>query len=241
MHGRRIDLQGAFNFRDLGGLGAGEALVTTARVYRSDALHRLTPRDLAVLEPLGIGRVFDLRSPAEVARDGIGEFAAGRHVHVPLVEQTLNPFDPAIDWAQIDLRERYLEMLAVGGAAIRTVLEAAADDAGAIVFHCTGGKDRTGVVAAVLLRALGVDDDAIVEDYALSERYLRSALDAHRRDLLAKRFAPDVVAYLTSSPPERMRVMLRELDRRWGSTGAYLASIGAGEELIARLKACLLR
>jgi protein-tyrosine phosphatase len=242
MHGRRIELQGAYNFRDVGDLRAGDKVVVTGRVFRSDALHRLTPADVAVLEPLGIAHVFDLRSASEVGRDGIGAFCESRHVHVPLVERTLNPFDPEIDWTRVDLRERYVEMLVMGGAAIRAVLEAAAsNDGGAIVFHCAGGKDRTGVVAAVLLRALGVDDGAIVDDYALSERYMRSALDAYRRDLLAKRFAPDVVSYLTSSPPERMRATLRELDRRWGSTAGYLAGIGVDDDLVARLKVCLLR
>jgi len=240
MHGRRIELQGAFNFRDLGGIAVGERSVATGRVFRADALHRLTVADRAALEPLAIARVFDLRSLTELSRDGAGEFSAGRHVHVPLVEQTLNPFDPAIDWARIDLKERYVEMLLVGGAAIRAIFEGAAEGR-PIVFHCTGGKDRTGVVAAVLLRALGVADTAIVEDYALSEKYMRDALYAHRRELLARRFAPDVVAYLTSSPPQRMRAMLRELDRRWGSIAGYLADIGVEDDLVARLRECLLR
>lgn len=240
MHGRRIELQGAFNFRDLGGVAAGDTVVATGRVFRSDALHRLTPSDVEALEGLGIARVFDLRSPSELARDGIGDFPVGKHVHAPLVEQTLNPFDPTIDWQRIDLAERYVEMLVIGGDAIRVVFEAASEGE-PIVFHCTGGKDRTGVVAALLLRALGVSDEDIVADYAVSEGYMRAALDAHRRELLARRFAPDVIAYLTSSPPQRMRAMLRELDRRWGSAAGYLSEIGVGEDLLARLTRCLLR
>jgi protein-tyrosine phosphatase len=200
----------------------------------------LTPFDAETLERIGIARVFDLRSPDEVVKDGVGDFCRPRHVHVPLVQRTLSPFDPDIEWDRIDLDKRYLEMLAVGGDAIRTIFNAAAQDA-PIVFHCSGGKDRTGVVAALLLRVLGVDDHAIIEDYALSEEYMRAALEPYRRQLLERRFAPDVVAYLTSSPPQRMRATLRELDRQWGSTTGYLETIGVGDDAIAQLKDCLLR
>jgi protein-tyrosine phosphatase len=242
MRERRVELQGAFNFRDLGGLATVQgATVSLGRVFRSDALHRLTAADAAVLEGLGIARVFDLRSRRELQQDGIGDFVGVRHIHAPLVEVTLSPFDPEIDWGRVDLRTRYVEMLELGGTAIRMVIEATTDEDGPLVFHCTGGKDRTGVVAAVLLRALGVSDETIVEDYALSEVYLRSFLDDFRRDLVRQRFAPEVVGYLTSSPPERMRATLRELDRRWGSTEAYLAWIGVGPHTVERLRAGLLR
>jgi len=109
------------------------------------------------------------------------------------------------------------------------------------VFHCTGGKDRTGVVAAVLLRALGVGDDEIVADYALSATFLEPRLREHRRTLARRKLAPDVIAYLTSSPPGRMVAMLRELDRRWGSTETYLQSIGVGDALVGRVRERLVR
>jgi protein-tyrosine phosphatase len=242
MDDRRVELQGAFNFRDLGGVPTARGkLVARGCVFRSDALHRLTAADASMLASMGIARVFDLRSPSELRKEGIGEFCRARHVHVPLVQETLSAFDPDIDWARVDLGKRYVEMLTVGGDTIRTVFEAASDGGGPIVFHCTAGKDRTGVVAALFQRALGVPDETIVADYALSEIYLRTALDAYRRSLLERRFAPDVVAYLTSSPPERMRATLRELDRRWGSTASYLEAIGVGEDVIERLADCLLR
>jgi protein-tyrosine phosphatase len=242
MSDRRVELQGAFNFRDVGGVRTARgSMVVCGRVFRSDALHRLTSGDAAILERIGIARVFDLRSPEELRKEGIGNFCQSRHVHVPLVQQSLSPFDPGIDWAQVDLRGRYVEMLELGGEAIRVIFEAVGEHAAPIVFHCAGGKDRTGVVAAVLLRTLGVPDGAIVEDYALSETYLRTALEPYRRELLERRFAPDVVAYLTSSPPQRMRATLRELDMRWGSTEAYLHAIGVGDDVVARLKECLLR
>ena len=247
MVSQRIALEGAFNFRDLGGVRtAGGAVLGTGRVFRSDGLHRLTGADVTMLRGLGVEQVFDLRSHAEVERDGFGDFSGthARCVHAPLVEVSLNPFEPREDWKALDLRNRYVEMLAEGGAVIRRILEtlAAAGAAGApvTVFHCTGGKDRTGVVTAVLLRALGVDDSVIVDDYAVSETHLAVAIARFRDAFEEQGLSEEVITYLTSSPPERMEQTLGALDRRWGSTREYLDHIGVGEDVVVTLRANLL-
>ena len=136
------------------------ALLRTAPIVHADGV--LKP--LMLLTRLGVSEVFDLRSEAELARDGIGPYAStrARHHHVPLVKRSLSPFDPDIDWRTINLRDRYIEMLDEGGAAIRAIFTALAEPrARPIVFHCSGGKDRTGVVAALIQRSLGVSDDVI--------------------------------------------------------------------------------
>ncbi|RMF25401.1 MAG: tyrosine-protein phosphatase, partial [Deltaproteobacteria bacterium] len=226
MAGRHIPLSGAFNFRDLGGYrGAGGRRVADGLVYRADALHRLSDADIAALERLGITRVFDLRSPVELEKDGVGDFerACGRHRHLPLVSITLSPFDPTIDWKSINLLDRYLEMLDEGRDVIRTILEEISEpDRGAVVFHCSGGKDRTGVVAAVILRTLGVSDDDIIADYARSESYLRRVIDRYRDELEQLGIDREAIDYLTSSSPARMKHTLAEWDRRWGSAEGYL-------------------
>jgi protein-tyrosine phosphatase len=242
--GRRIPLNGAFNFRDLGGYtGAGGRPVRSGRVYRSDTLANLDAVDLDTLEPLGIRRVFDLRSDSELASDGVGMFARarGRHRHTPLVELSLSPFDPSIEWRILDLQNRYLEMLGAGGHVIRAVIEwICGSGRGATVFHCTGGKDRTGVVAAVILRALGVSDDDIVRDYAASETYLRANLGSFRAVLEEAGLDDEAIGYLTSSPPSRMQHTLARLDERWGSTTGYLAYIGVDADGVALLRGRLL-
>jgi len=241
---RHIPLQGAYNFRDIGGLeGLGGRRIPERRVFRSDRLTRLSEADNKVLESFGIGRVFDLRSDLELAQDGPGEFASAqsRHAHVPLVRISLSITDARIDWSKIDLQNRYLEMLEEGAPVIRQVLEhIAAEDASATVFHCTGGKDRTGVLAAVLLRTLGIDDDTIVEDYAVSEKYLASFVEASRALMEREGFDPQIVLYLCGSPAERMRKMLADLDARWGSAEGYLAWAGMNDETIERLRRRLL-
>ncbi len=241
---RRIALAGASNFRDLGGLPAqGGRRVVRGQVYRSDALQRLTADDLAVLErELGIGHVIDLRSERELERDGRGRLARAAYEHAPLVDVALDPFDPAIDWQAIDLRARYLEMLRTGGDVIRRIFEhLAAAHCPPTVLHCSGGKDRTGVIAALLLRALGVADAWIVADYALSEECLRERIAAMRPHLIDAGVPPVAVDYLTRCDPMRMQYTLDELDRRWGSTEGYLAEIGVASGTVSALRARLLR
>ncbi len=238
-----LPLAGAVNFRDLGGhrtLDGGR--VVRGRAYRADALHRLGAADAPLLDPLGIEIVFDLRSRTELENDGVGEFvSARRHIHVPLVQVSLSPFDAEVDWLQMNLQERYVEMLREGGGTIRRVVEWLAEPgSGACVFHCTGGKDRTGVVAAVILRALGVPDEEVIADYAVSERNLRAILQSYRGELESRGLDDNAVAYLTSSPPERMRHTLAELDRLWGSTPGYLESIGVGRATLDAMRRSLL-
>ena len=244
MTSERIPLDGAYNFRDLGGLPARDGRrVLARRVFRSDRLTRLTEADRRILEELGIGRVFDLRSDLELAGDGIGEFpaAADRHRHVPLVRVSLSPSDPAIDWTKVDLQNRYLEMLEEGAAVIREVLDHLASGVPeATVFHCTGGKDRTGVLAAVLLRTLGVADEVVVEDYAISERHLAPMVEASRTLLAGEGFDPQVILYLCGSPAERMRKMIADMDSRWGSVEGYLDWNGFGAARAEDLRRVLL-
>ena len=244
MTSERIPLEGAYNFRDLGGLtGRGGRRIRARRVFRSDRLTGLTDCDTALLESLGIGRVFDLRSDLELVQHGTGAFAnaQGRHRHVPLVRVALGVSDSRIDWTKVDLQSRYLEMLGEGAPVIREVLgHLATDDARATVFHCTGGKDRTGVVAAVLLRTLGVDDETIVEDYAVSEKYLAPFVEASRALMESEGFDPQIVLYLCGSPAARMRKMLADMDARWGSVEGYLDWAGMREDTVASLRCRLL-
>lgn len=244
MHGRHVELEGAWNFRDLGGIRARNGRrIREGLVFRADALHRLTPNDQRALGALGIGRVFDLRSERELAQDGIGEFAAAddRHRHTPLVAVTLSPFDPSIDWKSLDLSSRYAQMLAEGGAVVAQVLASLGEqNAAPTVFHCTAGKDRTGVLAALLLLALGVERDLVVEDYAQSEAFLAHLLSDRREALIESGLDIEAVAYLTTSPPERMAATLEYLDSELGGAEAYLDSVGVLAKHRAALRERLL-
>jgi protein-tyrosine phosphatase len=179
---RRVILEGATNFRDLGGYATVEGRHTRwGRVFRSDAFHALTDDDVDRLADLGISVVYDLRSKQErnpqpnvFTADGhprsvqlpLGS-GADEHCGLPPVE-VLRAGTGFI----VDLYRGMLEHSATTFGALLSGL--AEPDALPAVFHCMWGKDRTGVAAALLLSALGVAQEDVVVDYGLTERFRRA-------------------------------------------------------------------
>jgi protein-tyrosine phosphatase len=169
---RRIVLEGAFNFRDLGGYPAAQGrTIAWRRLFRSDGLSRLTANDLLTLVDLGIETVVDLRTAGERERDSMpdGPFTPAVH-HLPMMD-VLPTEDELTSWVDEDfLIGRYSQMLDDGSAAIAEAVRVlSAPHAVPAVFHCAAGKDRTGILAAVVLGLLGVPDDVIADDYAMSQ------------------------------------------------------------------------
>ncbi|UWZ49823.1 tyrosine-protein phosphatase [Dactylosporangium matsuzakiense] len=227
-----------FNFRDLGGYPTADGRVTRwRRLFRSDSLSRLDPADAASFTALGVKTVIDLRRPREVERDGRVHAFAGltyHHLHPAHAE-----WEAAVDADEPDdarwLANRYLDMATDGRAAITAAVEVIADAGNApVVVHCVAGKDRTGVVSAVTLGALGVPDDVIAEDYALTQ-------GAQERSLAFLRaLNPEVAKMPTrwlASPAETMTMFLDDLRSRHGSIRGYL---GLPETTYARLEEHLL-
>ncbi len=142
-----------------------------AGLFRADGLSRLTENDLATLATLGVVTVIDLRTDLEA--DTQGRFPPDRagvtYHHLPLTD-TLPGEEESADWDRAAfVSERYLAMLSEGTATVSDAIGLLADPARRpAVFHCSVGKDRTGVLAALVLGFLGVPDDVIVDDYALS-------------------------------------------------------------------------
>jgi protein-tyrosine phosphatase len=188
---RVVPFSTVFNFRDLGGYRTADGrTVRWRRLFRADGLFRLTEDDLTGFAALGIRTVLDLRRPDELAADGrIADELGIDYRHVNL---NVNPWPPTeLTPEQLPgyLAERYmimaeeaLESGAPMGTALRLIAEA---QAAPLVFHCAAGKDRTGVLAALTLALLGVPDDDIADDYALSgeseRRYYAWARRARRR------------------------------------------------------------
>lgn len=171
-----VDLTGAYNVRDLGGLKTKDGRVTQSGViYRGDSLDSITPADAGILfAELRIGSIVDLRTKAETELSGL-VFPVPRHRFSVLVEGRLGkePF-PSDDPAE--LAKVYLSNIDGGRAAVRGTFEIIARDleAGvATLFHCAAGRDRTGIVAAVLLGLVGVTDGQIAVDYVQSNRNAR--------------------------------------------------------------------
>jgi protein-tyrosine phosphatase len=243
---RLVTLEAVHNFRDLGGYATADGRTTLWRtLYRADGLYRLTPADVAALEPLGLRTVIDLRSAPEL--DERGRFPVDAHPvvfhHLPIVDRT---------WAQGDAPEyerdedfliwAYQDMLTVGAPRFARAFEVLAQP-GALpaVFHCAAGKDRTGLLAAMLLGSLGVSDDDIVADYALTvEGMARFRVWAAREwPEWTERMASIPAAY-TAALPEAMRHILDELRAEHGTIRNYVRSIGVSDDTLATLESVLL-
>ena len=238
---RLIALEGAVNFRDLGGYTAGEGMRTRWRVlFRADGLGELTEQDLEVLRALRIRTVIDLRSGSEVERS---RFDVDAHPvafhHFPFIEEL--PDAEEFDRRPGLLGSQYQEMLRDAGGQILAALEVLADpDALPAVFHCTAGKDRTGVLSAIVLSLLGVDEPTVVADYALSGE----AMVRLRAKLIVKypdsRNVLENIDEVFSADPAQMELLLDHLRATYGSVDAYLAGIGAGPGVVEGLRARLL-
>ena len=243
---RLVALEAVHNFRDLGGYRTADGRTTLWRtLFRADGLYRLTPTDVATLEPLGLRTVIDLRSDTEL--DERGRFPVEAHPvvfhHLPIVDATWADLDrPAYERDEDFLIWAYHEMLSVGAPRFAKAFDALAEP-GALpaVFHCAAGKDRTGLLAALLLGSLGVSHDDIVADYELTVEGMA------RFRIWADREFPEWAARMASMPaafgaalPEAMREIIDELCAEHGSIRNYVRSIGVSDETLATLESVLL-
>jgi protein-tyrosine phosphatase len=241
---RTIDLSGCFNFRDLGGYPTRDGgRLCWRRLFRADGLSRLDAGDCALLAELGLATVVDLRTVGEL--DERGRFPAHHleveYHHLPLTdvlppERDLQRYsEPAF------VTSRYLQLFDEGASSIARAIEVlAAPGALPAVFHCSAGKDRTGVLAALVLGFLGVPDEVIVEDYALSAQAMVKLFEWLREEYSdtgeeLERYAPAVV----SAFPEAMAEFLSSVRHERGGFEELAASLNV-TGAVARLREALL-
>lgn len=250
---RLVELETCHNFRDLGGYESADGRrIAWGRLYRADTLDRLSPNDLETIGRLDIRTVIDLRAQNEIERHGRME-VAGRGIsyhHLPMIDEVMGPDRRAVEppdenvprEVPDDLGNFYAQMLEGATSAVVSALEILATP-GALpgVFHCMAGKDRTGILAAVILSLVDVADEDIVEDYALTEQRR-----AHRDAFLA-RTDPEYLAYLDSLPPfaretrpGSMRAFLGHVEDRYGSIGSYFGAAGLEPAVVEQLRDALL-
>lgn len=243
-----LSRDGVFNLRDLGGIATTDGkFVAPKLLIRADALQRISHSQTALV-PWNLARVVDLRS--DIEREHSGAFSQ------PGIDVAHHPvLDPTFDWESVDadeslsyLAHRYQAILVnfglrLGGA-FTSVVEALVDGGGksAVAFHCAVGKDRTGLLAALILDVLGADHDEIVADYALSARAMPVAvnwmwaLGVPIGDVGLE----DLAKGLWSAQPETMVTTLNWLGDNYGSAEKYLIEQGSDPELFAALRALAL-
>jgi len=238
---RTIDLAGCLNFRDLGGYPTADGRVVRWRqVFRSDALHHLTRQDVARLRgELCIGDVIDLRSTVELRSEGRGPLAheAIRFHHLPLYDGNAARAVPMPD---LTLTDRYFLLAQVAQQPIAGVIATLADTDAPAVFHCAAGKDRTGVLSAVLLGLLGVPDQVIVADYAATQENLDAIIErlmsTEGYHSMLSALPPDTL----HAEPETMLIFLERMRAAYGSMEGYARACGAPAAAIHRLRDRLL-
>ncbi len=226
---RRVPFEGITNFRDLGGYRARSgARVRWGLVFRAEALHGLTDADRDLYQHLGMRTVYDLRS--EMEREARPGPFPSRWVEV--VGRPRDGESPIAvsSGMTVDDGERILEGLYTGliehsATKIGGLLTGLTEDGGLpAVFHCHAGKDRTGVVAALLLEALGVDRGTVLDDYELTARYRFRSQQEPTFQRLIEQFAmsPEAAAGVLNTPRWAMAAALGTLDRDHGGIDAYL-------------------
>ena len=244
---RRIELERVQNFRDLGGYETSDgARVRWRTVFRSSSLSEATPGDVQRLRDLGLSLVLDLRSDEELERTGISALHdhGVEHRHVPYRRNLRTSAERLAMRSRTGPDLDYLSGIEDSIPAIGRVFAAIADagEGLAVAFNCEGGKDRTGVTAALLLRTLGVPDETIVEDYVLTREYLTMWRDLSDEELeeRGKQWDIELTRAMLDAAPRTMESLLRGIDARYGSTAPLLALGGVDEPLIARLRERLL-
>jgi protein-tyrosine phosphatase len=239
---RRVPFERLHNVRDLGGWrGLDDRPVRSGVLYRADSLAKLAGDDLERFRALGVRTVIDLRYPWEIeARGRVPESVDVQYYNFSIEHRS---YDQAVIDRDVDpwrfLADRYAEVASDGATELRGVLEtiAGADD-GALVFHCASGKDRTGIVAALVLSILGVSEADVATDFALTELATGHLVADWRAANPDRELSWPAYG---RAPATIIQHFLADLATAHGSVEAYVNDgLGVDDDIVAALRARLL-
>ena len=250
---RRVPLEGSVNFRDLGGYETSDGRrVKWGQVFRSDNLGRLTDRDVSFVQRMGIRMVCDFRTPAEANKlpDLFPQTKRDNYLHLPIQH---GEFDPAgtferikngdIEWMTEEFMiTGYLKNIDDFAPVWSKFFKTLADGSKRpLVFHCTGGKDRAGVCAALTFLTLGIPEETVIDDHGLSNLYIAAVLVRLYDQVRSYGVDPNKIAPYFTAPKNAIKTVVRHIRQTYGSAADYLIQkAGVDEQLIEQLKADLL-
>lgn len=233
-----IPVDGTFNFRSTAGYAAGDRTVREGKLFRSDGLHRLTDAGRAHMAELGVALVVDLRDASELASSpsAVGGLALTVEHHPIFSTGKVPGAEAATSLAAVYrlIVEDHADRLA---AAVRLIADS---DEDAVLVHCTAGKDRTGLVIATALLAVGVGRDQVLADYAASGANLAGpwaeAMLASVEHYFPGPVTPSTRELIVASPEPVLAAALDLIDAAYGSAAGLLAAHGFDDGDLRRLR-----
>ena len=243
---RAIAVEGASNVRDLGGYETSDGRQTRWRaLFRAADIHHLSPSAQSTLIDAGVRTVIDLRGSRELteASSVFKDLSSVRYrPHNMTGDALIDTWGtvPVPADSSIRLSTMYSTVLDERGEMVKAILETVSEpDALPAVFHCTAGKDRTGVLAALLLGIAGVPREGIVEDYALSARFLYGSTAVPPDGSGANKFPPYEEYQAMWCPPNAMGMTLDHLESNYGGIEAYVRGVGVDDATLSRIRDAL--
>ncbi|RVU55133.1 tyrosine-protein phosphatase [Anaerosphaera multitolerans] len=220
MKSRILKIEGVRNVRDLGGIENRDGKILKRGFYfRTGSLYNITDKGQKTLVTLGIDTVIDLRSRVEVDKKP-DKVTVKNHYWMPMLDafqaEMLKGTPP-----KTALNEMYMSLIRGQEAEFRNIFKLIADHSNGkgILYHCTAGKDRTGILSMLLLSAANVSYDKIIEDYSMTYP---------SKEVLEK--YPEHLRFLFYAPPEAMDYTLKWIDVNYGGPLGYLNKIGVVEK-----------
>jgi len=250
---RLVPLEGTVNFRDLGGYKASDGRrVKWGRVFRSDSLAMLTDSDQSILRRMEIKLVCDFRSPAEAKHspDRLPQENSIEYLHLPITHGEFE-FVTALErikkgdisWLTEDFMVKgYIHNIDEFPSIWGTVRHRlAALDSRPMVFHCAGGKDRTGTCAALILLALDIPEETVIYDHQLSNVFIAKPLKKFFKEVESYGIDPEKIVSYFTAPRECVVSLLLHIRKTYGSAAKYLSTqCGVSGETLDLLKQKLL-
>ncbi|MFV0558277.1 MAG: tyrosine-protein phosphatase [Enterococcus sp.] len=227
----RLPLKNTYNTRELGGYSTKTGQTKWHTFLRSDDLHQLEPVDFELLQRYGITKIIDLRSEGELQRAPHPENSPFDYLNIPLAVGDITDMTQ-VDYANYTLIEGYKQMIEASQAAIKQVFDCLVEQTG-VLFHCAGGKDRTGIIAALILGSVGVAKEDIIANYQTTATYL--AQNPALVDMV-KEFSSDI-SHLGHSDAQTMKELLDFIDEKYQDIPTYLAKIGVSKNQQRQLQA----